>query len=282
MTAPRVLVLAGFLAGATIGVTAQAPKLDDVVRRMGSYLEAYGTRLALIVAEERYHQSFNSFASPMLVQPIPNHLERLLRSDYALTRAPDKEAWVGYRDTFEVDGKQIRDREDRLQRLLTSGEAASASRIVDESARFNLGSTIVSRNINVPTVVLEMLHPRNQWRFSFRKDAEENVGGTPAWRIQFRERERPTFIRDTNRRDRPSRGFVWVNPATGEVWRTSLTWDNDPQGTITVSYGHVANIDPLVPLTMSEWYSPKKATLTGEATYSNYRQFQTAARIVIP
>jgi ketosteroid isomerase-like protein len=34
-----------------------------------------------------------------------------LRSDSALTRASDKQAWVGYRDTFEVDGKCVCDRD---------------------------------------------------------------------------------------------------------------------------------------------------------------------------
>jgi hypothetical protein len=95
---------------------------------------------------------------------MPRHLERVLRSDYALTRAFDKDAWVGYRDTFEVDGRPVRDREDRLQRLLSSDAPASAARIASESARFNLGNSIVTRNVNVPTLVLEMLQPRNQDR----------------------------------------------------------------------------------------------------------------------
>src|SRR5262245_49125159 len=90
MTAPRVIVIAGFLAGATVGVTAQAPKLNDVVRRMGSYLEAYEARLALIVAEERYLQSLAPIATSQSAQlgQISPRRERLLRSDYALTREP--------------------------------------------------------------------------------------------------------------------------------------------------------------------------------------------------
>jgi hypothetical protein len=290
MRPSRAIVIAAFLAGAIASVSAQAPKLDDVVRRMGSYIETYEGRLALVVAEENYLQAFDyvEFTGPSV--EVSRNSDRLpvggarryLRSDYALTRAPDKDAWVGYRDTFEVDGRAIRDREARLERLLTAGNAASASRLADESSRFNLANSIVTRNINVPTLVLEMLHPRNQSRFSFSKGGDETIGGVRTWRVEFKEKERPTFIRDSNRRDRPSLGSVWVNPMTGEVWRTMLRWDSDPRGTITVTYGHVANIEPLVPLTMSERYSPGRSQLTGDATYSNYRQFQTGARLVNP
>src|SRR6185436_7692237 len=148
MTAPRAVVMAGLLAGGTIGVAAQTPKLDEVVRRMGSYLEVYEGRLALVVAEESYLQSFEyvGFSGPSVAgsresAALPvGSARRTLRSDYALTRAPDKEAWVGYRDTFEVDGKSIRHREARLERLLTAGNTASAARIAEESSRFNLGN----------------------------------------------------------------------------------------------------------------------------------------------
>jgi len=272
----RTVLIGGLLATTTVFTAAQQTKLDDVVSRVGTYLEEYEQRLSLVVAEEHYRQVFNMIGA---AGPIGRR-ERLLGSDYALTRAPDKEAWVGYRDTFEVDGKPIRDREDRLQRLLMTGGAASAARIADESSRFNLGNTVVTRNINVPTLVLEMLHPRNQARFSFHKAGEEMIAGALTWRLEFKERQRPTFIRDQNRRDRPTYGSIWVDPNTGAVWRTTLTWDRAPKGTITVTYGRVPNIDALVPLTMSEQYSPGDASLTGDASYTNYRQFQTGARLI--
>jgi len=199
-----------------------------------------------------------------------------------LTRATDEDAWIGYRDTFEVDGKTVHDRDDRLQRSLTGDTPIGAAGIAQESSRFNLGNTLVERNVNVPTLVLEMLHPRNQSRFSFSKAGEETLAGIATWRVEFKERERPTFIRTPNGRDRPSRGAVWINPATGEVWRTTLAWDSAPSGTITVSYGQFPNIEVLVPLTMTERYRAGTATITGDAIYTNYRQFQTGARLVAP
>lgn len=276
-----------FVTCAVVAAAAQQPKLDQVVSRLGTYLAEYEHRFSLLVAEERYQQSGDiapdastgNISRDAPVLPV-GHQERLLRSDYALTRASDKQAWVGYRDTFEVDGRPVRDRDDRLQRTLTDGVAARAVHIAEESSRFNLASTLLERNINVPTLTLEMLHPRNQSRFSFSKAGEERIAAASTWRVDFKERDRPTFIRTTNGRNRLSRGSIWIDPSTGEVWRTMLAWDSLPSGTITVTYGHVPNIDLLVPLTMTERYHAGTATITGDAAYSNYRQFQTGARLL--
>ena len=286
---PRAVVLAVFIAGGTTLVgSAQAPKLNDVTSRLRTYLDDYGRQLSGVVSEELYRQSIDlkpDTYTPVVGDtfkstPTLGHKDRLLRSDYALVRAADKGTWVGYRDTFEVDGMPVRDREDRLQQLLTAGTTADAARIAQESSRFNLASTLITRNINVPTLVLEMLHPRNQSRFSLKRSGEETIGGMRTWQLEFKERERPTFIRNTNGRDRPSRGYIWVNPATGEVWKTRLAWDDLPTGVIDVTYGHAPNIDALVPLTMSERYDEGMTTLVGDASYRNYRQFQTGARLI--
>ena len=131
---------------AVVAAAAQQPKLDPAVLRLGVYLAESEHRFSLVVAEERYQQSVDiasdastvniSRDAPMLPA---GHQDRSLRSDYALTRASDKQAWVGYRDTFEVDGRPVRDRDDRLQRTLTDGGTVGAVRIAQESSRFNLG-----------------------------------------------------------------------------------------------------------------------------------------------
>jgi hypothetical protein len=267
MCAVRAILATALALSTAVLVHAQPPRLEDVLRSLSAYLDSYEQRLAAVVAEEQYRQAIGD-------------RDRNLRSDYALTRAADKEAWVGYRDTFEVDGKPIRDREDRLIQLLAGGAPAAAARIAEESSRFNLDNAIVTRNINVPTLVLEMLHPRNQWRFKFSKSGEDVIDGTRTWRLEYKERERPTFIRNSNGRDRPTHGSIWVSPGTGEVWRTLLTWDSDPRGTIIVTYGHAPNIVALVPMTMTERYEARNSTITGDASYSNYRQFQTGARLL--
>jgi hypothetical protein len=64
------------------------------------------------------------------------------------------------------------------------------------------------------------------------------------------------------------------------VLKTTLQWDGKPEGFITVSYDRDPNIGALVPVRMIEQYRRDEMTVEGEATYANYRRFQTSARIV--
>src|SRR6185437_3448968 len=54
---------------------------------------------------------------------------------------PSGRGLVGERDVVSVDGKPVRDRQDRLMGLFRSGtpDFAEVRRIADESARFNIG-----------------------------------------------------------------------------------------------------------------------------------------------
>jgi hypothetical protein len=204
----------------------------------------------------------------------------MLRSDFALTPIPNGDRWVGYRDTFEMDGKPVRDREERLQTLLSSGEVGQAARIAEQNARFNLGDYLVSRNINVPTFALEMMNPRIRDRFRVRRTGAESIEGRLRWLIEFRERERPTLVRTPEGRDQASRIVALVDPDTGEVLQTILTWER-VNGSITVSYGHVPGIPALVPIRMDERYVTRTGELVaGEATYANFRRFETSVRVI--
>ena len=53
--------------------------------------------------------------------------ERETKSDYLLVKAPGGERWLPFRDVFEVDGKRVREREERLPRVAEvplAGDAA--------------------------------------------------------------------------------------------------------------------------------------------------------------
>jgi hypothetical protein len=78
------------------------------------------------------------------------------------------------------------------------------------------------------------------------------------------------------------RGAISVDPQTGEVWETRLTWEQGPGGHITVTFGRVSGLDAIVPIRMVEQYRTDSTIIAGEATYSNFRQFRTAARVVTP
>jgi hypothetical protein len=263
------------LALLTVPLGAQTIRLADVIVRLDSYLVSYEERLANIVGEEAYRQ---------WVEEGPENrrstTSRMLRSDFALTLTSERNHWVGYRDTFEVDGDPVRDREERLQRLLSSGAVVEAARIAEQNAQFNLGQHLVSRNINVPTFALEMMNPRIRDRFRVRRTGADALDGRPGWLIEFREQERPTLVRTPEMRDQASRIVALVDMQTGEVLRTILTWDR-VKGSIIVYYGHVPGIPVPVPIRMAERYVTRTGALVaGEATYANFRQFETSARII--
>jgi hypothetical protein len=100
----RLIAGAFALALLTVSVGAQTLRLGDVVARLDGYLRDYEERLANVVAEETYRQ---------WVEQGPNNrrstTSRMLRSDFALTLTSERNRWVGYRDTFEVDDVKVRD-----------------------------------------------------------------------------------------------------------------------------------------------------------------------------
>ncbi len=190
-------------------------------------------------------------------------------------KVPGIDGWLPFRDVFEVDGTQVRDREDRLVKLFlqaASPEVAlqRANEVLRESARYNIGP--ITRTLNVPTLPLWFLEPSNVRRFAFRKAGEEKMGGRTAWVLEYSETVRPTFVKTTAGLDVPVLGRVWVDPVNGQIYQTRVA---ALAATITVTYAPHAEIQGLwLPASMQEHYATGKTEITATASYSKYRQFQ--------
>ena len=268
----------------TTAVAGREPSLKQVLARLETYLSAYETELATLVAEEEYEQRIGPANGD-------TSNRRVLTSDFGFLRLPGRPEWLGLRDTFAVDGQPLPDRHGRVDRLLAEGSSHSgdlARRIVDENARYNLGH--VARTINVPMLALDFLGRRNRWRLSFDKRGAEPLDGRTVWVVDFKERERPTLVKTPEGRERPARGTVWIDPVEGSVWRTNLAFDGGrsdagPATTITVRYRREVTLGLLVPDEMREVYRMENRADAPEqidavARYTNFRQFRTSARIV--
>jgi hypothetical protein len=138
------------------------------------------------------------------------------------------------------------------------------------------------------------LLPENQWRFKFRvqkggqpPSASTSLPASPyftvsteVWVIEFREVERPTFIRFVDcRRDIPVHGRFWIEPASGRVLMSELiAEDRTVHATIDVSYQSEPVLDLLVPIEMRETYSRagKPTRITGIASYGGFRRLNGA------
>ncbi len=286
--------------------SAPDPELDLLRQRASDYVAAFVRDFSAAVAEEEYVQT--AFADS---ESRTNTVRRVLRSDFLLVRGSDEDPLLPFRDVFEVDGRPVRDRDERLQKLFLEkpGSAiAHASRIAEESARYNVGA--INRTMNVPTLPLQFLQRRHLPRFEFRKRKPETVDGLSVWRIDYVEKARPTLIRrgGTSGEDVPANGTFWIDGASGTVVRTRVRVliPRDPapprpadvygaardetvgrpplDAEFIVSYRPNDALGVWVPVEMKEMYMYGTRRITARATYSNFRRFQivTQENVKVP
>lgn len=292
-----IIVVAVFVTiAASSAVPAQEMTLADVLNRAGKYVTEFQRQLSGIVAEESYVQDYRRSTRVITREDWVPHRE--LKSDFLLVRPVGADRYVEFRDVFEVDGKPVRDRQDRLTKLFLDSSASASKQVWDvisESARYNIGN--IQRTLNTPTLPLLFVLPANQSRFTFkrstdvtpamatgpRKSSEAATGhfalSTEVWVVEYREVESDTFIRTTSLRDLPARGRFWIEPMTGRILMSELVAeDTQVRAIIDVSYQSEPLMGLLVPVEMRERYDGRRdgSVIRGTATYGKFRQFQVS------
>jgi hypothetical protein len=277
--ARRSLVVAGLVATLTAGLRAQDagstnPLLDALLARAGDYVETYDKTFSAVVSEEKYDQVARTRATVAG--------RRALRSDVLLING-GAAGFFEFRDVFEVDGKPVRDRTDRLYQLFlhpSPDAIEQATKILDEGARFNVGP--ITRTINVPTLALAFLHRDAQVRSAFEWDGEATVNGVRTAVLRFHELAEPRMIHTVDAA--PASGRFWIEPDTGRVVRTELVINSTvARAQITVTYAPQAKLKGLwTPVRMEESYGiGATRSINGTATYTNFRQFNVDVATVI-
>ena len=268
----------------------QKDTLDDVLKRTAQYVADFRRQLSGIVAAETYHQEVTATGRLNTTVTYPR---RNLKSDLLLVKPADGDRYVELRDVFEVDGKPVRDRQARLERLLrdpAAGAEATMAGIIQESARYNLGN--ITRNINTPLMSLRFLDAANQPRFRFKhvenskpvfgNPVDQPANDTPVfrvatemWTIEYQERGRNTIIKAPDGSSRPAHGRFWINPANGSVLISELIVDTGGViATVTVSYQSEPLMGFLVPVEMRESYVRYNERIIGQAQYGRFRPLQ--------
>ena len=260
----------------------QAPQLPDILSRAAAYLERYEQQIPAVIAQEDYLQSFGG------INGLTDRARtvRRLRSDLLILA--DDTGWVEFRDAYEVDGKQVRDRDDRLMRLFMQPNPDSrvqAGRIVQESARFNLEVPRLrfKRTLNVPMTALRFLRRENQSRSAFTLGKIERRGGREVATVRFSEETQPPLI-GSNEPVRTEGSFM-VDAEAGRVLKSVLSVSGSSvAATITVDFAEQSTLGLWLPAAMQESYA-FRTTMTvnidGRATYSNYRQFKVDTSVTI-
>lgn len=262
---------------------AGASELPAAAARLRIYLDEYEPQLSALVAEERFEQVIRM--APRGVAISRSVLERrVLISDIGFVRLPGADtAWLAHRRVQRVDGRVVPDGQADLGQLLTGrteDRSAAAARIATENARHNLG---YPRTVNVPTLPLHLLHARNAAAYTVALENVRREDGRQVARLLFRERgsgrlvahEAGSFVR--------TEVEAWVDAANGTLRRARVTLV-PPRAAyqdhvVDVVFGSHPQLGLHVPTEMKEtlWY---RGNFEGTATYSQYRRFDTAARIV--
>ena len=253
--------------------SAPAGDVIAVLMKASGYLDGYVKALSSVVSEERYDQVLTRKGDRYTAG---TSLYRTLLSDYLLVAVAGSGDWLPFRDVYSVDGVPIRDRSDRLLKLVVEAPPDAykqASRIRDESSRYNIGSG--TRDTNVPTFALQIL--TGEWRggFTFKLKGHERVGETDAVVVEYLEIASPTLVVGQRNEDVPSRGRFWIDPVDGRILRT--LFETRPIGgvnTIEVRFRHEPRLDILVPGEMIERRYAGAEIVEGKATYSNFRRFR--------
>jgi len=252
------------------------------------YVMNYEQQFALLVSEEHYLQELQRPPNPgdNLSRTNPGGGMRAggamntrnIKSDFVLVQlGMDGEGWLPFRDTFEVKGKKLRNREERLLKLFLDNDKSAfekAARLNEASTKHHLGN--VARTINIPTLGMMLLHPRVNERFEFTDGGEETIGGRVLRKALYREMARPTLIKTTRARDLALTGTIWIDPFTGTVVKTEMNAaDPAVRCQVTVTFRRDDGLEMWVPDKMEEYYKAALAVddILATATYTNVRKY---------
>ncbi len=207
---------------------------------------------------------------------------RRLGSDILLLRLPSG-GFYGFRDVAQVDGEEVAERGQRIQKLfLSEGKDPSETKaLIEESARFNIGD--IERNLNLPTLILPLLLSgasggieRLSLALNGNASAEERTCA-----VSFRETRPPYLVGTGQGRELPLRGTLHVAPENGRLERVSILAGRPALEHIelTVEFARFDDWELPLPSAMTETYAQRLGPRVTrcKARYSNYRRFSVDA-----
>jgi len=243
---------------------AQNAKTDELLARATAYVLQFVDQFSNVVAEETLVQQTT----------VPRR-KRTIRSDFLLVRFPGDTEWQSFRDVGEVDGKPVRDQQERLTKLFLEPSRDAlrrASDIQQAGARYNL---LDIGTLNNPLLAIALLQDTYRSRFRFTLAGLEKDLGPRVRTVQFQEWKIPSILRGNGNSDILSRGLAWIEEDTGRVVKTELRLGNRsaPISIITL-YKFDEELGINVPVEMRDWYPDGSGEIRGVATYGRFRRFQ--------
>lgn len=241
---------------ASAAAPAQSPDIDELMRRVATYVQRFVDTFSNVVAEERYEQRLAG-------------RRRQLTSDFLLVAYPGRpDRRLTFRDVREVDGQPVTDQPDRITQLFLNPFASAIARAMEiqvEGLRHNLsGGRLVS-----PLGILAILQREYQNDFRFTRQGLDRTLGSDIRRIDL--------IRLRPPQANQPRGSVWVSETTGEVARTQLRIDGSRSERTTTTFEVDRELGTRVPVAMED----EIGSFRGRATYGNFRRFSVRTESTI-
>ena len=262
----RIVVVAVLAAGVLTPAVSRSQdnKTEELLAKTSAYVSQFVDQFSNVVAEETLVQETT----------IPRR-KRTMRSDFLLVRYPGDTQWQAFRDVAEVDGKAVRDKEERLTKLFlepASSAVRRARELQEAGARYNL---LDIGSLNNPLTVVAFFQNGYRERFRFNLAGLDKKLGPTVRQVQFQEFKVPTLIRGNGNQDILSRGLAWIEEDTGRVVKTELrVGSRSTPISIITEYKFDDELGINVPVAMRDWYPDGTGEIRGVATYGRFRRFQ--------
>jgi hypothetical protein len=260
----KVLLLTGvlsLLAWSGTALDAQSPSIKELIPKATAYAHEFIARFTNVVAEERYEQEIT----------VPKR-KRVLLSDFLLVKPQGDELWNAFRDVAEVDGKPVRDREERLTKLILDPSPDTlrrAAEIREASVRHNLTDI---GSLDNPLLVISFLQSQYVDRFRFNTAGLHKELGPDVRLVRFVEFRRPTVLHANANADLFSSGLIWIEEGTGRVVKTELQLGRSVRVSTLFEFDEALGIN--VPVMMEDRYPERTGEFRGKATYGKFRRFE--------
>ena len=231
--------------------------------RAGAFVARYTDELPRLVATETLVAGADARRRPATdssaeLRPRGDRSRSLRGSHF-----PARSEAIGFRDVIEVDG-QPAGPSARDWWICCTAPARPAgrrrARFFRKGARHNLVAGVPQLQPADRRAVLPAARARS-------RDSVGSGGprpSAPVWELEFRERDRPTLIRQGDGQPVFSRGRVWIEAATGAILRTELVLEfDDVVYTLTTRFERVAAMDLILPVALDERYASPEEIVTG-------------------
>jgi hypothetical protein len=272
---PFLIVISVLVAGGLQASGAgQDRRAEALVDKAMAYVGDFVSRFSSVVAEEEYSQRL-----------ILERRNRQLKSDFLIVQIPGGLDWLSFRDVFEVDGKGVRDRDERLVKLFLEPPSDSlvrrASEISNASARYNFTGI---GGLNDPLIALAFVQDRYRKQFRWTVVRNDKGVGPDVWSVRYEETVRPTILKGNANRDLPATGQIWIDEPTGRIMKTELRIERGGtavgaglvlrnRSDVTVTFQYDERFGIAVPVEMRENHFQGTNDVSATAKYGRFRRF---------